>query len=242
MKLSLDQSEKLAKDFVSAKLHEIDQSSELIIGAEFIALEEVLEAVEDTNIKVAAQNCGILNGSQALTGEVSCDHLAEMGVSAVILGHSERRTILGETDEIVNQKTKNALASKLKAIVCVGETDAERSADRTTEVVTYQISKALKDVDVTAEAANIILAYEPVWAISSTANAREAKPEEIAVVLTSIREYLKKTYGDVQITLLYGGSVTADNARGFKEIKDVEGFLVGGASLDVEKFKAVISA
>lgn len=244
MKLNLEQSEALAKEYVANKLYELDQNSQIIIAAEFIALEEVVEAVEKTGILVAAQNCGILNGSQALTGEVSTDHLADLGVSCVVLGHSERRTILGETDEMVNQKVKNALSSNVRPIICIGETESERLAKRTTEVVTFQIERALANVDVMANVSNIIIAYEPVWAISSTANAREAKPEEISEVLASIREFLTKNYGAAaqKITLLYGGSVTPDNAKAFKSLADIQGFLIGGSSLDVARFKAVIEA
>lgn len=193
--------------------------------------------LEGTSIGVGGQDCHHA-GSGARTGDVSAEMLRDAGADHVILGHSERRSAHGETDDDVRGKVEAARAAGLTAIVCVGETGAEREAGRTIEVVARQLAESLPDG---CDGLDTVVAYEPVWAIGSGGAASEADIAEVHAVL---RGALTERYGaDAEgVRLLYGGSVKPENAAGIFAIEHVDGALVGGASLSASGFGAIISA
>lgn len=200
---------------------------------------KVLTASTKAKLTIAAQNmAGEEKG--AFTGEVSPSVLKSVGASAVILGHSERRQLYGETDGLINQKVRLALSYGLGVILCVGETAFEREAESHFETVAAQTAKGLKDVPLD-KIEQVAIAYEPVWAIGTGVN---ASPADAQAMHASIRDILKRLYGPVisnKIRILYGGSVKPDNARGLLNQPDVNGALIGGASLKAEDFLAVIN-
>ena len=217
-----------------------DADCEVIACVPFVDLTAALEATEGTNIKIGAENCH-WEESGAFTGEISPKMLAEMGVPYVVLGHSERRQYFGETDETVNKRTKAALAAGLKPIVCVGELLWERECDITEEVIARQIKLDLFDVSA-EDVKKTIIAYEPVWAIGTGKTATADQAQEVCGF---IRATLAKLYGqDVAdaVTIQYGGSMNADNCEELLAKPDVDGGLIGGASLVAEKFQPIVAA
>lgn len=217
-----------------------DAGCEVVICVPFTNLETAVELTKGTNIKVGAQNCHFAK-SGAYTGEISADMLTEVGVEYVVLGHSERRQYFGETDETVNKRTKAALEAGLKPIVCVGELLWERECNITEEVIARQIK--LDFYDVSAEdLKKCIIAYEPVWAIGTGKTATADQAQEVCAF---IRSTLAKLYGkDVAdtITIQYGGSMNAGNAAELLSKVDVDGGLIGGASLKAPDFATIINA
>ena len=216
------------------------KNAEIIIGAPFTALETATRETKGSNIKIAAENMNAKE-SGAYTGEVSPLMLKDLGVEYVILGHSERREYYGETNEIINEKVKSALAHDLKPILCIGEKLEEREAGTTNDVVKTQITGGLKDVTA-AEMANVVLAYEPVWAIGT---GKTATPEQAQEVHAFIRGLLTDLYGKEvaeNVTVQYGGSMNDANAADLIAQTDIDGGLVGGASLIPEKFAVIIKA
>lgn len=217
-----------------------DAGCEVVICVPFTNLETAVELTKGTNIKVGAQNCHFAK-SGAYTGEISADMLTEVGVEYVVLGHSERRQYFGETDETVNKRTKAALEAGLKPIVCVGELLWERECNITEEVIARQIK--LDFYDVSAEdLKKCIIAYEPVWAIGTGKTATADQAQEVCAF---IRNTLAKLYGkDVAdtITIQYGGSMNAGNAAELLSKVDVDGGLIGGASLKAPDFATIINA
>ena len=212
----------------------------IVIGAPFTALETATRETAGSNIKIAAENMNAKE-SGAYTGEVSPLMLKDLGVEYVILGHSERREYYHETDEIINEKVKSALAHDLKPILCIGEKLEEREAGTTNDVVKTQITGGLKDVTA-AEMANVVLAYEPVWAIGT---GKTATPEQAQEVHAFIRGLLTDLYGKEvaeNVTVQYGGSMNDANAADLITQTDIDGGLVGGASLIPEKFPVIIKA
>lgn len=213
---------------------------EVVICVPFTNLETAVELTKGTNIKVGAQNCHFAK-SGAYTGEISADMLTEVGVEYVVLGHSERRQYFAETDETVNKRTKAALEAGLKPIVCVGELLWERECNITEEVIARQIK--LDFYDVSAEdLKECIIAYEPVWAIGTGKTATADQAQEVCAF---IRNTLAKLYGkDVAdtITIQYGGSMNAGNAAELLSKPDVDGGLIGGASLKAPDFATIINA
>jgi len=212
----------------------------IVIGAPFTALETATRETAGSNIKIAAENMNAKE-SGAYTGEVSPLMLKDLGVEYVILGHSERREYYHETDEIINEKVKSALAHDLKPILCIGEKLEEREAGTTNDVVKTQITGGLKDVTA-AEMANVVLAYEPVWAIGT---GKTATPEQAQEVHAFIRGLLTDLYGKEvaeNVTVQYGGSMNDANAADLIAQTDIDGGLVGGASLIPEKFAVIIKA
>lgn len=212
----------------------------IVIGAPFTALETATRETAGSNIKIAAENMNAKE-SGAYTGEVSPLMLKDLGVEYVILGHSERREYYHETDEIINEKVKSALAHDLKPILCFGETLEEREAGTTNDVVKTQLTGGLKDVTA-AEMANVVLAYEPVWAIGT---GKTATPEQAQEVHAFIRGLLTDLYGKEvaeNVTVQYGGSMNDANAADLIAQTDIDGGLVGGASLIPEKFAVIIKA
>ena len=210
---------------------------EVALCPPFISIEAVRDAVHNTPIKVGAQNMHF-EAKGAFTGEVSPVMLAPL-VDYVILGHSERRQIFGETDALVNRKVLAALAYGLKPIICVGETLAENEAGQTEAVLERQVREAL--VGAGASAANLVVAYEPIWAIGT---GRAATADDAQRRCWFIRNELRKAFGDDAdlIRIQYGGSVTPANAAEILSKPDVDGALVGGASLKAADFAAIVAA
>lgn len=213
---------------------------EVVIGAPFTALSEAAKAVEGSKVKLAAQNMNP-NESGAYTGEISPLMLKDLGVEYVILGHSERREYYGETNEIVNEKVKAALKHGLKPILCVGEKLEDREAGNTEAVVEDHTKGGL--VGITAEEMkNVVIAYEPVWAIGT---GKTASPEQAQDVHAFIRKLLTELYSEAvaqDVTIQYGGSMKPDNAKELISKEDIDGGLVGGASLEAAGFATIIKA
>lgn len=213
---------------------------EVVIAPVFTALKTVADRMEGSNVKVAGQDCSTETEFGAHTGEVSAAMLKDAGCSHVIIGHSERRQFYGETDQSVNKKTKAALAGGLTAIVCVGEMLAEREAGNAETIVETQLSGGLEGLTV-ADMERIIIAYEPVWAIGT---GKTATPEQAQEMHGFIRQTLAGTHGKEiadKTRILYGGSVKPENIKTLMGQEDVDGALVGGASLEAESFAAIVN-
>ena len=213
---------------------------DIVIGAPFTALETAIRVTAGTNIKIAAENMNA-NDSGAYTGEVSPLMLKDLGIEYVILGHSERREYYGECDKVVNEKVKAALKHGLKPILCIGEKLEERENGTTEAVVKEQTVGGLKDVSAT-DMANVVIAYEPVWAIGT---GKTATPEQAQEVHAFIRKLLTDLYGAEvaeNVTIQYGGSMNDANAKDLIAQNDIDGGLVGGASLIPEKFAIIVKA
>ena len=217
-----------------------DASCDVVICVPFTNLETALEATRGSNIKVGAQNCHF-EKSGAFTGEISADMLTEMGVEYVIIGHSERRQYFGETDVTVNKRTKAAIAAGLKVILCVGEMLEDRENGITAELVALQTKIALKDVT-REQLAQVIIAYEPVWAIGTgkTATAQQAN-EVCAIIRATVAQMYDQAAADA-MTIQYGGSMNAKNAEELVAQPDVDGGLIGGASLKAPDFSVIVKA
>lgn len=229
---------KLAKGVVDA----VGQSDavEVALCPPFTYLSCVAEAVAGTNVELGAQNF-YAAADGAFTGEINASMLTDVGCRFVILGHSERRQIMGETDADVSKKLHAAMAGNLIPIVCVGETLEQREADQTEKVVETQIRGSLEGLD-EVRAAGIVIAYEPVWAIGT---GKTATKEQAEAVHQFIRELLGKIFSPEvagQIRIQYGGSVKPDNAAELLAQPNIDGALVGGASLKVDDFVAIIKA
>lgn len=188
-------------------------------------------------VAIGAQNCSAYEGEGAYTGEISASMLADIGCDYVILGHSERRQYFNEVDKIIQQKAENAIKSDLTAVICVGETLAEREAGKAESVVKEQILNA---VPALSDAENTVIAYEPVWAIGT---GKVASPDDVQTMHAFIRGLLKeKLDNGGQIRILYGGSVKSSNAGELFALKDIDGALVGGASLSQTEFLNIAKA
>ncbi len=213
---------------------------EIIIAPVSVHLKTVADRLEGSNVKVAAQNCSRETKQSANTGEISAEMLKDVGASHVLIGHSERRQFYGETDQSVNHKTKAALESGLTAIVCVGETLEERDSEKLYDVVERQLRKGLDGLT-TSDMERIIIAYEPVWAIGT---GKTASPEQVQEMHGFIRQKLAETQGkDIsdKIRILYGGSVKPENIAQLMSQTDIDGALVGGASLEAESFAKIVN-
>jgi triosephosphate isomerase (TIM) len=212
---------------------------DIVVAPPFTALHAAVEAARATKIAIAAQDL-YWEREGAFTGEISAPMLVEMGCAGVIIGHSERRQYFGETDESVNRKTKAALAAALMPIVCVGETLNQREQNQTCDVLTCQIERGLAGLTPT-EFSRILIAYEPVWAIGT---GRTATPEIAAEAHRDIRELAARQFsseGAAGLRILYGGSVKPENIKGLMAQEDIDGALVGGASLDPKSFAAIVN-
>jgi triosephosphate isomerase len=217
-----------------------DAPAQVAVAPPFTALAAVRQAVDGSRIELFAQNCHF-EKQGAFTGEVSAAMLRDAGCHGVILGHSERRQYFGESDELIAKKLRAALTEGLHPIVCVGETLQEREAGRTWEVVSRQVRGALAGLDANT-LQRITLAYEPVWAIGTGRNATSAQAQEVH---RQIRDLLRELGGDPAANanrIQYGGSVKPDNAKELLSQPDVDGALVGGASLKAPDFAAIVSA
>ncbi len=210
---------------------------EVVFCPPFISLMVAVEAVKGTNIKIGAQNM-YFEENGAYTGEVAPDMIAECGVEYVILGHSERRQYFGETDESINKKVKKAFEHGLKPIICVGETLEQREQGITEDLVRLQTKIALKDIS-KEDAKKAVIAYEPVWAIGTGKTATSVQAEEVCAAIRRVLSeiYDEETAGEIRIQ--YGGSVNAGNAAELFAMPNIDGGLVGGASLKADFAKIV---
>lgn len=202
-------------------------------------LSDLCDACRGSSLAVGAQDIHPA-ADGAYTGEWNAEMLKDIGCQYVIVGHSERRAIFGETDDFINQKVKAALASGLIPILCVGETLEQREADQTENVVASQLNGSLADITA-VDMQNVVIAYEPVWAIGT---GKTASPAQAEAVHRYIREWLSQRYGDVadNVIIQYGGSVKADNAAELLSQPNINGALVGGASLKADSFLAICRA
>lgn len=227
-----------AEDFVFALLPQIagDDISEVVICAPFTALSNVIDSSRGTRIKVAAQNMHEAE-SGAYTGEVSAGMLRDIDVRAVVLGHSERRQYFNETDEALAAKVVVALENDLEPILCVGETDAQREANETEAVLKTQVERALANVPA-EKLGDVVIAYEPVWAIGTGKTATNEMAQEACAF---IRSLLGPGAAD-KVRILYGGSMKPENAAELLAQPDIDGGLIGGASLKPDDFAALVAA
>jgi triosephosphate isomerase (TIM) len=218
---------------------ELTRSREVMVAPPFVAIPVVAEVLAGSRIELGAQNMHF-EDKGAFTGEVSAPMLKALGVRYVILGHSERRHIFGESDELINKKVRAALHHRLHPIMCVGETQAEHDSGRALAVVLRQLQNGLEGV-AESELGVVTLAYEPVWAIGTGLT---ATPQQAEMVHAAIRAALKDRYGEAghAVRILYGGSVTPDNVDSLVSKPDIDGALVGGASLKVEAFIRIVRA
>jgi triosephosphate isomerase (TIM) len=230
-----------AEEFIQALLPRVSsvQGVDVAICPPFTALQAMVDSARGSRVEVYAQNMHHA-GSGAFTGEVAPPMLVEVGVHGVILGHSERRELFGETDRALQLKVPAALAAGLKPILCVGETEDEREAGDTERKLRHQVQEDLARVE-TERLGEIVIAYEPIWAIGT---GRVAAPEQAQEAIAFIRALVADRSRDqAQLTrVLYGGSVKDDNCPELLALPDVDGALVGGASLDAESFAAIVNA
>jgi len=232
-----------ARQFLIAlrnKIAGIDTRAEILVCPPHVSLDAAVDATRNTPILVGSQNI-YWEDSGAYTGETSTGMLESLGVTHTLIGHSERRALFGETDEMVARKLRKVLGSALTPVVCVGETLDDRENERTEEVITRQVTAALQGT-APEHAVRLVLAYEPVWAIGT---GRTASPEMANDVHVLIRRVLRGIFEDSAaegIRILYGGSVKPDNAQTLMAESDIDGVLVGGASLDPGSFAEIIRA
>ncbi|HEY2383869.1 MAG TPA: triose-phosphate isomerase [Terriglobia bacterium] len=213
---------------------------EIVVAPPFTALSTAVDQASGTIVRISAQDVH-WEKEGAFTGEVSVRMLREVGCTYTIIGHSERRQYFGETDQTVQKKTLTAVAGGLKAIVCVGEVLAERDAGQAVDVVRRQVQNGLAGLT-GPDLSNIIVAYEPVWAIGT---GRTATPEIAAEMHAAIRKTYAEIYNEAAadaLRILYGGSVKPDNISALMKKEDIDGALVGGASLDPASFAAIINS
>lgn len=236
MNNNIEESLKLVEGIKSI---ELNKEVEAVLCVPFTDLKDVKNAIEGTDIKLAAQNMH-WEESGAYTGEISPAMLKELGVDYVLIGHSERRQYFNETDETVNKKVVSALNHNILPIICVGETLEQRENNIEKEIVKAQVIKALKDVEA-ANIEKIVLAYEPIWAIGTGKTATSDQANEI---IGYIREIVGKIYDGTEnqkVRIQYGGSVKPDNVAELMGKSDIDGALVGGASLKAEDFTKLIN-
>jgi triosephosphate isomerase len=230
-----------AREYVDSLLPLIEARDAVEIGicVPFTALDVCVAAADGSALRVLAQNMHE-DEHGAYTGEVSASMLVDVGAHGVVLGHSERRLYFGETDKALQRKLPAALAAGLEPILCVGETEEERDGDETERRLRHQVQEAFEDV-ADSEVTRVVIAYEPVWAIGT---GKVATPEQAQEAIAFIRALVRDKYGDLadEVRIQYGGSVNEDNAAELLALSDVDGALVGGASLDPEKLAAIVAA
>jgi len=237
MNLTPSESREFAKQLVSS-IKDLPNDVLAMIAPTFAALQAVGEVIKGSEIKLGAQNINE-NESGAYTGEISANMLLDLGVEYVIIGHSERRHIYKENDELINKKVLFALKKGLKPILCVGELLEEREKGITNDVVKNQVINGLKGVDA-SEMKNVVIAYEPVWAIGTGKVATPEIAEEVhALIRKTVVDLYNKEIAD-NLTIQYGGSVKDDNVDGLMGMANIDGALVGGASLKADSFKRIV--
>jgi len=215
-----------------------DILSEILVCPPFTNLSSVNDLILNSEISLGAQNCDYRN-SGAFTGEISTEMLKSVGCKYVIIGHSERRQFFGDTDEIVNLKVKNAINTGITPILCIGETIDERNSGNTFSVLASQIKIAYQNIEL-ADLSKIVIAYEPVWAIGTGVSATN---EQAGEAHTWIRNYLLENYGQesADIRILYGGSMNEKNSFDLLSLQDIDGGLIGGASLKPDSFISILN-
>jgi triosephosphate isomerase (TIM) len=236
MNMTATQARELASKLVPLVASVKDR--DIVLGPPFTSLPAVAETIKSSNISLSAQNLH-WEDKGAFTGEISADMLLDSGCEYVIIGHSERRQFFGETDETVNKKVKQALKKGLLPILCVGETLSEREAGKLNQTIDRQVTGGLKDIS-TEDMKKVVIAYEPVWAIGT---GKTATPEQANEVHALIRQKVKTLYSaDIAegLRIQYGGSVTPENVSTLMAMPDIDGALVGGASLKPESFAALV--
>ncbi len=230
----------LAKAIVSGSQQLAGERAKILLCPPFVYIPAVVNAVSASRVAVGAQDM-YFEQKGAFTGEISAAMLKDIGCSYVLCGHSERRHVIGEPDELINKKVSAAISGGVLPILCVGELVEERKANKTTEVVTRQIKKGLSGLG-EAKASAVTIAYEPVWAIGTGLTATSEQAQEVhALIRNLLTELYDKDLAE-NIHILYGGSVKPDNAGELMKQKDVDGLLVGGASLKADDFLEIIRA
>ena len=230
-----------ARDLATGLRKELGENAggpEVLVFPPFLALEAVHQILEGSPLKLGAQDIH-WEAKGAFTGEISPAMLKEVGVTAVLLGHSERRHVMGETNEMINKKVKACLAAGLLPVVCIGELLEERNMGVTREVVERQIAKGLDGLT-PEDVSKLVLAYEPVWAIGT---GKTATPRQAEEVHHYVRKLITQKSGEAVgqgIRILYGGSVSPDNVKELMSEEDIDGALVGGASLKVDSFLKIV--
>ncbi|MGO1580941.1 MAG: triose-phosphate isomerase [Peptoniphilaceae bacterium] len=235
MNLNTSDAKKMLEDLVK---YELDSNVEAIICPPFTSIDAAGEILKDSSIELGAQNVSEYEDG-AYTGEVSTNMLKDLGVSYVIIGHSERRTYFKESNEIVNKKIKRALSQGLKVILCVGEDQETRDANKHEALVKDQVESSLKNIDGNIE--NIVVAYEPIWAIGT---GKTCNSDDAEAMCAFIRKVLGDIYSEEKaenLRVLYGGSVKPNNVVELMAKENIDGALVGGASLKSEDFKNLIN-
>lgn len=228
----LNKSPKEARAFVVDLIQKRKLSASLVIFPSAVCLEAIAENAKAAGLQFGLQNA-YFEAKGAFTGENSATVSKDLGATYVLIGHSERRTLFKESDEVINKKVKSALVVGLIPMICIGETLAERESNRTIEVLEHQISEALKSVPTES---NFVLAYEPVWAIGT---GKVASLEQVTEAHHQIFKKLRALGYSEETSILYGGSVKPDNSKQLQEVPHVDGFLIGGASLEVDSFLAI---
>ncbi|MCB0723176.1 MAG: triose-phosphate isomerase [Ignavibacteriae bacterium] len=226
-------------DLINLELTEFDyENADVVLCPPFTSLSIVRDVLEDSSIDLGAQNL-FYEDDGAYTGEISAGMLRSVGCSYVIIGHSERRQYFGETNEIINKKALKALGFELKPILCVGETLDERNSGKQDDVVGKQVRECIANLNV-PDIENVTIAYEPVWAIGTGVN---ATPEQANEMHTFIRGILKEVYDEKtssKVRILYGGSMKPSNSKELLSQSDIDGGLIGGASLEADSFVQII--
>ncbi len=230
-----------AKAFISELAPLVrDADCNVVCCVPFVDLCAAMKACEGTNIKIGAQNCH-WEENGAFTGEISANMLRSMGVEYVIVGHSERRTYFGETNETVNKRTKAALANGLKVILCVGESLEQREQGITEDLMAMQVKIALLGVS-ESQLDNVIIAYEPVWAIGTGKTATAEQANEVCATIRNTIENLYSKKAADSMVIQYGGSMKPQNAAELLSMPDVDGGLIGGAALKTDDFSKIVAA
>lgn len=236
MNLSPNEAEKFLKELIPALQI---AKSEVVLCVPFVDIAVAKELTKGTNIKVGAQNCHFEEAG-AFTGEISANMLKSVSVDYVILGHSERRAYFAETDEMINKKVKSAVKQNLKVILCVGETLDQRESNTTNDIIKKQIFTALQGIEKN-DLKNIIIAYEPVWAIGTGKTATSGLAEEVCKYIRDIIRNLYDLAISDGVVILYGGSMNAKNAKDLLSQKDIDGGLIGGSSLKIADFSEIVN-
>ncbi len=240
MNINLEEAKALIKGIKKEVKEGLEESKRVIIAPSFVNLKYAVKKTKKSDVEVAAQNMHQAKNG-AFTGEISADMLTGIGVKTVILGHSERREYFGETDALLAEKVNAALANGLEVIFCFGEQLEDRKSENHFNIVEKQLTKALFHLE-KANLTNIVLAYEPVWAIGT---GETATPEQAQEMHAFVRALFAKAYGKEiaeDISILYGGSVKPTNAKEIFSKPDVDGGLIGGAALKAEDFVAIIKS
>jgi triosephosphate isomerase len=240
MNTDCNSSVELAKQVADRLEQSAAEKATVTVCPPFVYLASVAKALSSSNISIGAQNV-YFEKNGAFTGEISCAMLKDVGCSYVIIGHSERRHVIGEKDELINKKIIAAINGGLLPIFCVGELLEEREANKTEAVITRQIEKGLAGIDAEKMSA-VTIAYEPVWAIGTGKTATKEQAQEVHLFIRNLITKLYDKHLAQQIRIQYGGSVKPSNAKELMSQPDIDGLLVGGASLKADDFVAIVEA